>query len=114
MFLAAAPQLLLCQMVPLPPGDPVHAAEIHQRALREKTTRQELAVQARQQDYQHRFTAKFNQLVDAVAGFSKRYNEGQGTVWPRQEAEKLRKAMLQLQQVEKSLRGEPEEVGAGR
>ena len=107
MCLVAVSQLLLCQIVPLPSGDPVRAVEIQQRALRGKASQQKLAVQTRQQDYQRQFTAKFNQLVDAVAGFSKRYNEGQGAVWPRQEADKLRKAMLQLQQVEKSLREDP-------
>jgi hypothetical protein len=50
--------------------------------------------------------ASFNQLVDALASFSKRYNEGRGNVWPREEADKLRKAMHRLEQVEKSLRDE--------
>ena len=107
MSLVAISQLLLCQISPLPPGDPVRAAEIQQRALRGKAARQELAVQARQQDYQREFTTKFNQLVDAVAGFAKRYNQGQGAVWPRQEADKLGKAIRELQQIEKSLRGDP-------
>ena len=112
MCLVAVPQLLLCQIVPLASGDTVRGAEIQQRALREKTAQQKLAAQTRQQDYQRQFTAKFNQLVDAVADFSKRYNEGQGAVWPRQEADKLRKAILQLQKVEKSLREDPAEAPA--
>jgi hypothetical protein len=43
-----------------------------------------------------------------VAEFSKRYNEGHGAVWPKREAERLGKAMHQLQQAEKHLRGAPE------
>ncbi len=64
-------------------------------------------MQARQQEQQRQFALRFNQLVDAVASFAKVYNEGKGTVWPQREAEKLRKAMHQIEQLEKSLRDDP-------
>src|SRR5262245_27986365 len=54
-----------------------------------------------QQIVQHRqFEVKFNQLVQAVASFAKQYNKSQGAVWPRAEAEKLRKALRDLEAVE--------------
>jgi hypothetical protein len=49
----------------------------------------------------------FNQLVEAVNNFASRYNEGRGTVWPKREADKLRRAMHQVQQFEKLLRDDP-------
>lgn len=52
------------------------------------------------------FESKFNQLIRAVSDFSKSYNEGKGAVWPRAEAEKLSRAMRQLQSTQKSLRTE--------
>ena len=94
---------LAFQFSPMP-NDPVRAAEIQQRALVESINQHERDVKAREHRQQRHFELKFNQLVDAVAGFAKRYNHGKGHTWPDREAEKLRKAMRELQSVEKSLR----------
>jgi hypothetical protein len=98
---------LVCQLFPMPSSDPVRAAEIQERALLERAKQQEREVQARQEAQQRQFTVKFNQLVDAVASFAERYNEGKGTTWPQREAGKLREAMRQLQSLEKSWRDDP-------
>ena len=47
--------------------------------------------------------SQVNQLVAAVDSFANEYNEGKGTIWPQREADKLRKAMRQLQSFEKAL-----------
>ncbi len=64
-------------------------------------------MRARQQEQQRQFALKFNQLVDAVASFAKVYNQGKGSVWPQREADKLRKAIHQIEHLEKSLRDDP-------
>jgi len=89
----------LIDQLPSMPDDHVRAAETHERALVERVKQQEVQ--------QWKFAGKFNQLVDAMASFAKEYNEGKGSTWPRREADKLRKAMRQLQSLEKSLRDEP-------
>lgn len=88
-------------------GDAVRTAEFQQKLSLARATRQELEVRTRQQEQQRQFALKFNQLVDAVAGFAKAYNQGKGTVWPQREAGRLRKAMRQIQQLEKSLKDDP-------
>ena len=91
-----------------PRADLVRAAQLQQQVLLDGAKRQDSAAQARQRGQEQLFAARFNELVNAVAEFSKRYNEGHGAVWPKREAERLGKAMHQLQQAEKHLRGAPE------
>ena len=67
-----------------------------------------------QEIQQRQFQRKFNQLVAAVGSFAKRYNEDKGTIWPQQEADKLRKAMRQLQSLEESLRDDRRAASAQR
>ena len=98
--------LLACQLLPVP-KDPVRAAEVRERALVDSARQHERDVKARQDLQQRNFEAKFNQLVDAVANFAKQYNKGKGQVWPLREAEKLRNAMRELQELEKSLKADP-------
>jgi hypothetical protein len=86
------------------PGDPVRAAEVQQRALRETTRRQEPELQARYEARQREFELRFNQLVNAVAEFARKYNDGSRATWPQHEADQLGKAMRELQSLEKSLR----------
>ena len=93
---------LAFQLVPMP-KDPIRAAEIQQRALADSARQQERGVQAKQEFHQRQVELKFNQLVEAVASFARRYNETKGQAWPLREAEKLRQAMRELQAVEKSL-----------
>lgn len=62
-----------------------------------KAEDQEREAQSVQENRQREFETKFNQLVEAVATFATRYNEGKGTVWPKREADRIRKAIRQLQ-----------------
>jgi flagellar hook-basal body complex protein FliE len=50
------------------------------------------------------FEEKFNQLILAVEQFSVAYNQTRGQAWPADKAEALRKAMLELQKAEPSLK----------
>jgi hypothetical protein len=87
--------------------DPIRAAEIQRNVLLGSSRQREREVRVRQEDQQRHFAAMFNQLVEALNNFATRYNEGRGTVWPKREADKLRKAMHQVQQFEKLLRDDP-------
>jgi hypothetical protein len=88
------------------PGDAVRAAELRQRAVLDGIKQQAHEVQARQEAQRRQFEVRFNQLVDALSSFAMRYNEGRGTTWPQHEADKVRKAMGELQSLEKSLRAD--------
>ena len=103
-LLAAGSAALVSQNIATPTADVIHSVEIQQRLMLARSNRQELAKQAVQQDHQRQFAEKFNQLVAAVRNFAEQYNQNQGSVWPQREADKLRSAMHQLQQLEKSLR----------
>jgi hypothetical protein len=87
-------------------ADAVRAAEIQQRAVPDRPGQQVREPLALREAQRRQFEFQFNQLVDALIRFAERYNEGHGTTWPLHEADKLRKAMVQLQSLEKSLRGE--------
>jgi hypothetical protein len=115
-FEDASTNPLLAQPAAMP-GDRVREAETQERALLDRVKQQDRERQARQEIQQRKFAAKFNQLVNAMAGFAKEYNQGKGSTWPRREADKLRKAMRQLQSLEKSLGDDPtgrrHDTGAG-
>ena len=110
-FEDASSNPLIAQLSSMP-GDRVREAETQQRALLERVKQQDRERQARQEAQRRKFAAQFNQLVDAMAGFAKEYNQGKGSTWPQREADKLRKAMRQLQSLEKSLRDEPSRAQA--
>lgn len=73
----------------------------------ESAKQNERDAKAREELQKRQFELKFNKLVEAVARFAKQYNDGKGHTWPLHEAERLRKAMSELQSLEKSLREEP-------
>jgi hypothetical protein len=98
--------LLVCQNFPQG-DDRIRAAEIRQRALFGSIGQRGREMRSRQEEQQRQFAAMFNQLVEALNNFANRYNEGRGNVWPKREADKLGKAMRQIQQFEKSLRLDP-------
>jgi hypothetical protein len=77
-------------------GDPTRAAEMQQRVVIEiGQADRERKVLA---EYQRReFESRFNQLIAAVTKFTRQYNEGRGSVWPKREADELGKAMRKLQ-----------------
>jgi hypothetical protein len=107
LLISSASGLLVCQSLQAAVDDPFRAAEIQQRALLGSIGQREREMRAREGLQQRQFAAMFNQLVEAVNNFANRYNAGRGTVWPKHEADKLRKAMRQIQQLEKSLRDDP-------
>ena len=78
--------------------DPVRSAEAAEKLLKARTaaprqTHQEPSLRS------VRFEEKFNALVKAMEAFSRKYNEGNGQVWPQQEASALRKALANLQKL---------------
>ena len=95
------------------PTDSLRVAEMREMVMTARMKQHEAEAALAQQQRQRQFATRFNELVDAVAAFSKRYNEARGSVWPQREAEKLRKAIRHLQQVEKSLRDEPATAAGG-
>ncbi len=84
--------------------DPVREVESQQRVLLDRVNQQDGELQSRQRARRREFEARFNQLVAAIDSFANEYNESKGTIWPQREADKLRKAMRQLQSFEKALR----------
>src|SRR4051812_3631934 len=102
LLLLLQPCLLICQIMPVPSVDPVRAAEFQQKVMLARNKQPQVDMQARQRIQQREFADKFNQLIEAINGFANRYNEGKGNVWPRREADKLRKAWRQMEQLEKS------------
>jgi len=107
LLLSSASRLLVCQSLQVSTDDPIRTAEFQRRAMLGSVGQRERDMRARQEDQQRQFSAMFNQLVEAINNFASRYNSGQGTVWPKREAEKLGKAMRRIQQFEKTLRDDP-------
>jgi hypothetical protein len=107
LLISSASRSLVCQSLQASADDRFRAAEIQQRALLGSIGQQEGAMRGREGLQQRQFALVFNQLVEAVNNFANRYNQGRGSVWPKREADKLRKAMRQIQQLEKWLRDEP-------
>ena len=95
--------LTFAQLSPLP-VDTIQQAEVQRRMLLDRSKQYERDMKAMKSLQQKEFALKFNQLVDALYGFAVQFNEGKGSVWPQREAAKLRKAMHQLEEVEKSFR----------
>lgn len=94
------------------PTDRTRAAETAEMALKQRIQEQERDAAAREALRRRFFEQKFNRLVDAVTEFAKEYNGGQGSVWPQREADRLRKAMLELQAVESTLSAKGEQARA--
>jgi uncharacterized protein YfiM (DUF2279 family) len=107
LLLSSASRLLVCQSLQASTDDPIRTAELQRRAMLGNVGQREREMRTRQEDQQRQFSVMFNQLVEAINNFASRYNAGQGTVWPKREADKLGKAMRRIQQFEKSLRDDP-------
>ena len=84
--------------------DPIRHHELRERALRSQiqTAERERAIQERNQ--RAIVEAKFNKLAAAVESFAKEYNKTKGQAWPKKQADDLRVAMEDLQNVEPTLR----------
>ncbi len=96
------------------PTDRTRAAETAEMALKQRIQEQERDAAAREALRRRFFEQKFNRLVDAVTEFAKEYNGGKGNVWPQREADRLRKAMLELQSLEAALGAKNEQSPACR
>jgi hypothetical protein len=93
---------LLLQVVLLG-TDPVHGTEFTQIALKNSAViEQRQKTELTRQEAE--FRKRFNQMLDALAAFSEKYNNGGGNVWPSKQAEDLHKAMKALEKVD-SLKG---------
>jgi hypothetical protein len=78
-------------------ADRFNDLELKRRAMVDGARSLESERTARQEFEKREFEVKFRQLVDALSGFSSKYNDGKGLIWPHSEAEKLVKAMRALQ-----------------
>jgi hypothetical protein len=78
-------------------SDPMRAGEFQQRALSDRIRQQDRELRVRQEMERREFETRFNQLVEAMSGFVKQYNDGKGMIWPQHEADKLSKALRELQ-----------------
>src|SRR5260370_40795568 len=80
--------------------DPVHGTEFAQTALKNSAVieqRQKTELALRQEA---EFRKRFNRLVEALATFSERYNDGGGKVWASKQAEGLHKSVKALEEVD--------------
>ena len=100
---------LVCTLIPvavsaqarrdLSPGndDPARAAEVQQRIVMAQSSRD--AAQILQERQRREFENRFSEFVNAMNNFIAQYNSGNGLVWPQREAEKLGKAMRNVQDI---------------
>lgn len=104
--------LLLALQLSAAPSDRTREAEASEMALKERIRDQERVAAMRADMRRQAFEQHFNKLVDAVAEFAKEYNHGKGQVWPRPQAEKLRRAMMELQTLDGGLGGRRDHIPA--
>jgi hypothetical protein len=79
--------------------DPVKGAEMLELSLKGQAQQHEGQRQDRVRRDHKDFEKKFNALVAAIENFGRRYNEARGQVWPKREADALRKAMEDVRKV---------------
>jgi hypothetical protein len=77
-------------------ADAVRRVEITQAAAMAQASAVERAKALRTEDERRRFEEKFNRLVSAMDAFQREYNASGGKVWPRKEADALKKAIQAL------------------
>jgi len=77
-------------------ADAVRRVEITQAAVMAQASATERAKTLRTEDERRRFEEKFNRLVSAMDAFQREYNASGGKVWPRKEADVLKKAIQTL------------------
>jgi hypothetical protein len=81
-------------------SDPVRTAELQARMqYRQEPTRAPQADPSVAKAAQLQFEQRYNNLVEAVARFSRSYNGGKGALWPAKDALALQKAMRELQEI---------------
>lgn len=88
-------------------ADPACAAEIELKLVQEQFEQRDRDLKAQKALQQRQFVESYNRLVDAISSFAAEYNAGNGQVWPQRQVEKLRKAMRDLQSMERSLNDNP-------
>ena len=77
-------------------ADSVRRVEIAQAAVNAQAAAVEQASAARSEDERRHFEEKFNRLVSAMDAFQREYNASRGKVWPKKEADALKKAIQDL------------------
>jgi hypothetical protein len=77
-------------------ADAVRRVEVTQAAAMAQASAVERAKALRTEDERRRFEEKFNRLVSAMDAFQREYNASGGKVWPRKEADALKKAIQAL------------------
>jgi hypothetical protein len=90
----AIPLLVLSQVV----GPPEHRTAIPDYQVKLESeyseTPEMLAALRRAQ-----FEKRYQELVDAMNAFAKKYNDTKGNVWPLKETEAIRKALKRLEEL---------------
>lgn len=77
--------------------DPVKRVELAQAVVTAQASAQAQANNAQTAEERHQFEEKFNHLVSAMDAFQREYNASGGHVWPKKEANALKKAIKDLQ-----------------
>ena len=78
-------------------SDPIRPLDAH-LMTNAATTRALQEHQRRAGEEERReFEQRFNKFIDTLQGFSNAYKQSQGQVWPRKEAEAIRKAYRDLE-----------------
>lgn len=79
--------------------DPVRSAQVAELATKARIQEHEDTTRRRADAEWRLFEQRFNTLVKAVELFGKRYNDGKGHLWPKREADELRRALAQFQEL---------------
>ncbi len=80
--------------------DPVRTVEFTQRVNAVRSDAMEQMVQIHQKQEKKRFEKSFNEMIAALEDFTHDYNQSRGHVWPKKKADRLEKAIRQLQSCE--------------
>lgn len=79
--------------------EPMRPEQIADLALKSRIQEHEETARRRAAAQRRLFEQRFNALAKAVETFGDRYNEGNGQIWPKREADQLRKALAEFQEL---------------
>lgn len=88
----AFPLLVLSQIVG-PPESRIAVPDYQAKLESELAESQEMLATARRAQFEKRY----QELVDAMNLFARKYNDTKGNVWPMKEADAIRKALKRLE-----------------
>jgi hypothetical protein len=69
-------------------------------AVKGQVQEQQRLRQSSEEIRKHLFKQRFDRLAAAMRDFAETYNRDQGRVWPAKQAQELRKAMQELEELE--------------